>query len=113
MPVLSGQDVYSQMCAIRADLLVSFATGYAAELPPESHSRGRCGLPAEAIFFTDPRSSHSEHARQHRHSKLVAGEPRDSPLAIRVQWPFRKKAQMKSEEKNGPLFTRAEDPSGG
>jgi two-component system cell cycle sensor histidine kinase/response regulator CckA len=32
MPVLSGPEAYSQMCAIRPDLLVIFTTGYTAEL---------------------------------------------------------------------------------
>ena len=64
MPVLSGHDAYSQMCVIRPDLVVIFATGYTVELTPESRARGRCGHPAEAIFFADHRSSHSEHAGQ-------------------------------------------------
>lgn len=34
MPVLSGHDAYSQMCAIRPDLAVIFATGYTVELTP-------------------------------------------------------------------------------
>jgi hypothetical protein len=34
MPVLSGHDAYSQMCAIRPDLVVIFATGYTVELTP-------------------------------------------------------------------------------
>lgn len=38
MPVPSGQDAYSQMCAIRSDLLVIFATGYMVELTTESHA---------------------------------------------------------------------------
>jgi two-component system cell cycle sensor histidine kinase/response regulator CckA len=31
MPVLSGPDAYSQMCAIKPDLRVIFTTGYTAE----------------------------------------------------------------------------------
>ena len=37
MPVLRGPDGYSQMCAIRPDLLVIFTTGYTAELAALNH----------------------------------------------------------------------------
>jgi FixJ family two-component response regulator len=51
MPVLSGHDAYSQMCAIRPDLVVIFATGYTVELTP-NHT-----LEEGAVFLQKPYSS--------------------------------------------------------
>ena len=65
MPILSGPDGYSQVCAIRPDLLVIFTTGYTAELAALNHE-----IEEGAVCLQKPyspqtlASSHSEYTRQ-------------------------------------------------
>lgn len=51
MPVLSGPEAYSQMCAIRPDLPVIFTTGYTAELASLNHK-----IEEGAVFLQKPYS---------------------------------------------------------
>jgi two-component system cell cycle sensor histidine kinase/response regulator CckA len=52
MPVLSGPDAYSQMCAIKPDLRVIFTTGYTAESASLNHK-----IEEGAVFLQKPYSS--------------------------------------------------------